>query len=414
MIMQVDELIACCDQEITVREYSNQHQKIIRRGWDEFSKWMEEKEYNELNEAVADRYCSEVVGVQRYKDLTQRDKKRLRSVRMLVSYQKDGDFEYRIQTVQKAFRGSTGEAMQSYLNYLRDVLVQKENTISNKQHYLLLFNEFMEAGGQTLEDLTGKTISDFYGERNLTLPMLHNCNSTLRLFLRFAYDYGITQEDCSIHILPDNYRSGCKLPTTYTEDEIRRILAVVSRSSAIGKRDYLIILLAAEYGWRSSDIVRFEFSQIDWDNNRISLKQQKTEVSNEYPLLSSVGNALIDYLKNGRPLTDSKAIIVSAESSKSGQPLSGPTIHSIVTKYMRAADIKNWRQKKHGPHALRHSLASNMLRNNVSMPVIGTVLGHQSTESTKIYISIDIDKLKECPLPMPTIKTTHYRGWQSS
>jgi site-specific recombinase XerD len=412
MITRVDELIAFCDQEITMREYCSQHKKIIRKGWESFSSWMEKNDLEEVNEEAADAYCGEIIGAASYADLPYKEKMCLRSVRMLVSYQKDGDFEFRIQTVKKSFVGSTGEAMQQYLLYLRDVVVLKENTISNKRHYLLLFNEFLESGSLALEKLTGKTISDFYHERDFTLPMLHNCNSTLKLFLRYAYDCGITLQDHSIHILPDSYKSNSKIPTTYTEDEIRSLLAAVSRSSSIGKRDYLVLLLAAEYGWRASDIVRFSFDQIDWDNNKISLQQYKTDVPNEYPLLSSVGNAIIDYLKNGRPLTDATTIIVSAESLKRGQPMHKGTMHSIVAKYMRAAKIKDWHRKKHGPHALRHSLASNMLRNNVSMPVIGTVLGHQSSESTRIYLSIDFDKLMECPLPMPTIKTSHYRGWQ--
>jgi len=77
---------------------------------------------------------------------------------------------------------------------------------------------------------------------------------------------------------------------------------------------------------------------------------------------------------------------------------------------MSAANIKDWKLKKHGPHSLRHSLASNMLKNNVSMQVISDVLEHRSVESTRIYLSIDINRLRECPLPMPTIKTAYYRG----
>jgi len=410
MITRIDKLISCCDQEITMREYCGHHQKIIRQGWEELKGWMEARGFDELNGALADQYCSEIIGARSYADLKNKDKKRLRSVRMLISYQKDGDFEFRIPTKQRAFRGSTGEAMQQYLLYLQNVCILKVTTISNKQHYLLLFNEYLENQGCSLNQLTAETVLGFCKTQELTLPMLHNCNSTLKLFLRYAFDSNLTPQDLSIHILPDGYRKNCKIPTTYTKAEIGRILAAVSRSSAIGKRDYLVLLLAAEYGWRSSDIVNFNFSQIDWDNNRISLEQNKTNFSNDYPLLSSVGNALIDYLKNGRPPTDSQEVIVSAESSKRGKPLHKETIHSIVARYMRAADIKDWRQKRHGPHSLRHSLASNMLSNNVPMPIISTVLGHQSTESTKVYLSIDIDKLKECPLPVPTVKTAYYRG----
>ena len=89
----------------------------------------------------------------------------------------------------------------------------------------------------------------------------------------------------------------------------------------------------------------------------------------EYPLLSTVGNAIIDYLKYARPETDVTEIIVSMENANKGKPLSSPTIHSVVTKYMKRAGIKNWQNKKHGPHAMRHSLATNLLKKNVTVVV---------------------------------------------
>jgi site-specific recombinase XerD len=195
---------------------------------------------------------------------------------------------------------------------------------------------------------------------------------------------------------------------TYEEDEIKHILSIINRNSIIGKRDYLIILIAAEYGWRASDIVNFKFGQIDWDKNEISYQQKKTDNPVVYPLLSSVGNAIVYYLKNGRPKTASDEIIVSAESSKRGQKMCAQTIHSIVTKYMRAANIKDWHTKKHGPHSLRFSMATNMLKRNVAMPVISAVLGHKSTESTKTYLAVDIESLRKCPLPIPSIKSEFY------
>src|SRR5690554_6407726 len=119
---------------------------------------------------------------------------------------------------------------------------------------------------------------------------------------------GITSKDNSSFVLNDNYNCHCKIPTTYDEDEIRKIIASVEHSSGTGKRYYLILLLAAEYGWRSSGVVGFRFSQIDWDKNVIRFSQHKTGMPVEYPLLSSVGNAIIDYLKHGLPVTDSEEI----------------------------------------------------------------------------------------------------------
>ena len=124
--------------------------------------------------------------------------------------------------------------------------------------------------------------------------------------------------------------------------------------------------------------------------------------------MATVGNAIIDYLKHARPDTDAPEIIVSMENVNKGKPLSSPTIHSVVTKYMKRAGIKNWQNKKHGPHAMRHSLATNLLKKNVAMPVISTVMGHQRTATTGYYISVDYDKLKQCALPMPVLRSPFY------
>jgi site-specific recombinase XerD len=54
--------------------------------------------------------------------------------------------------------------------------------------------------------------------------------------------------------------------------------------------------------------------------------------------------------------------------------------------------------KKRGPHALRHSLASRLLEENVHLPVISEILGHATTETTAFYLTIGIDQLRRCAL----------------
>ena len=280
-------------------------------------------------------------------------------------------------------------------------------TIENYRGFLFSFNEFINIRNIDLDDLSVEKMEEFMNGLE-TLSMKHNAGGVVRQFLRYEYETGKTDKDCSIFCPRDNYKKNCKLPTTYTEEEIKAVVNAVERGSAIGKRDYLIILLSAEFGLRSSDITNLTFDNIDWDNNNIILDQHKTGETNVYPLLANVGNAIIDYLKNGRPVCDTPQIIVSHNRTTLGQPLTSPTMHSIVTKYMKAAEIKDWKKKRHGTHALRHSLASNMLARNVSMPIISTVIGHQSTETTKIYLSIDYDSLKKCALPMPPLHSPFY------
>ncbi len=411
MVTEFKTLISLCEDELNSREYSAVHHGRIKTEWDKLTNWMNLHNYADFSESIGFEYCDETLGTHILIDgLTLNDKIRLRAVRMLTSYQKDGDFEFRTPRIERIFYGKTGNEMCLYFSYLRNVKHLSESTINNKQQYLYEFFCYLEKHLLTLDNLCVEVMEDFFGSMNYSLASRHNCSSTLRIFFRYAHDNGITDKDSSLFVLDDNYNRRCKIPTTYDEDEIRRIIASVERSSAIGKRDYLILLLASEYGWRSSDIVNFRFSQIDWDKNVICFSQHKTDIPVEYPLLSSVGNAIVDYLKHGRPKTDSEEIIVSAESAKKGKPLSTSTVHSIVTKYMRKADIKNWKNKKHGPHSLRHSLATNMLKKNVSIPIISTVLGHQNTETTKVYLKVDMEKLRQCPLAMPRIYSKHYRA----
>jgi site-specific recombinase XerD len=411
MITDFKTLLRLCDDELHQREYNMDHYRSLKKEWDELAKWMSDRNYSEFNQEIGYIYCKEAFGghlIQ--KNMNKPTKVRLRAIRMLISYQKDGCFEFRTPSVERIFKGTLGELMLDYLRLCEYDLELSPRTVEGKRLYLYEFNSYLEIKQYSLDDLNTDRIEEFFQYKEYSLPSRHNASRNIKLFLRYAFDVEATSNDQSIYVLKDNYKKQSKLPTIYEESEIKAIIEAVERSSAIGKRDYLILLLAAEYGWRSSDITHFRFDYIDWDKNMIQFNQKKTDSPVEYPLLASIGNAIIDYTKNGRPSTDVPEIIVSAESSKKGLPLSPPTIHSIVTKYMRKAGTRNWQNKKHGAHSLRHSLATNMLKKNVSMPIISTVMGHQSTETTNVYLSVDTAKLRQCVLPMPPIHSQHYRN----
>lgn len=409
MVTDFEKLVHLCDEELRHREYVSDYYDRISGYWDSLRKWMAEKGMADFNEDIGRQYCDEILGTHLLpRKAPARFREHLRSVRMLISYQKNGDFEFRSPGVEYIFDGEVGRDAEEYLGYCSSELFLAEKTIENKRLYLHAFCRFMNANSLGYGDLSVENMELFFYSMGYSLASRHNAARNIKLFLQFIYDKGKSDKDCSVFILPDNYKKDCKLPTTYEEDEIREMIAAVERASAIGKRDYLVLLLAAEYGWRASDITGFSFQDIDWDNNVIRLTQHKTKVPVEFPLLASVGNAIVDYLKYSRPKTDAQELIVSLENANKGKPLSSPTVHSIVSKYMKRAGIKNWKNKKHGPHAMRHSLATNLLKKNVAMPVISTVMGHQRTETTSIYISVDYDKLKQCALPMPRLRSPFY------
>lgn len=413
MITDLKMLIETCKQELHDREYGGHHAARIITEWDAITQWFQQKGLTEFGAESGYKYCDETIGAHIIVEgMTPRQKLQLRACRMLISYQKNGDFEFRSPRVERIFSGETGNLITQFMQHER-AIGRSEKTIESREIYLYAFNLYLLRFNLSFNDLSVDRIEAFFKSMNYELAMRHNSANHLRQLFHYLYDCGATVTDNALFVLKDQYRAQNKLPTTYTEEEISKTLAAVDRSSVIGKRDYLIILLAAEYGWRTGDIVNFKFSQIDWDNNTITFDQDKTDVPVEFPLLSSIGNAIIDYLQHGRPKSDAPEIIVSAEKGKHGTPLKPPTVHSIVNRYFREADIPHWKEKRHGAHALRHSLASNLLKKNVSMPVISTVLGHQRTETTKIYLKVDMEKLALCPLPMPRLCTPYYKEVQS-
>lgn len=409
MITNFKDLLAEVDKEVRNREICSSSYICKSAQWEQLSKWMDEHGYINFNEDIGAQYCKETFGT--YICLPGMSKKtirQLRAIRMIISFQKTGSFEFRTPSKSPNYNGNLGNQISTYIKHCTDTLNLANPTVRNKEHYLCRLNGFLEERSIKLNDININLINEYYQEICPTLALRHNAGSVLRNFLKYCFDMKYLAKDLSYLILPDNYKKNSKLPTTYSEDEIKKLIQVVDRSSRIGKRDYLILLLAAEYGWRAKDIVVFSFDQINWDDNTISYSQSKTGNPVLFPLLASVGNAIIDYLKNGRPKSSSKVIILSLNRASYGEPIVSPTVHSIVSKYMRIANIPNWQNKKHGPHSLRHSLATNMLKKDIALPIISTVLGHQKTETTKVYLSVDIEKLRQCVLPMPTIRSSCY------
>jgi integrase len=195
------------------------------------------------------------------------------------------------------------------------------------------------------------------------------------------------------------YSKKAKIPSAYTKNEVEHMISCIDRGNPKGKRDYALILLAARLGLRASDIASLTFSSLKWDKNIIEVVQQKTGEPVVLPLLNDVGEALIDYIRYSRPKSDEPFVFLKLNAPN--DVMRAKSIHTVVHTRLKSAGIKIPQGKKHGPHALRHSLASALLENDVPMPVITETLGHTDTDSTSIYMKINISKLRECAVEVP-------------
>jgi site-specific recombinase XerD len=410
METNIVQLISLCKIEMDNRDYGIDYTTRITSAWDSLVEWMSNHKISDFTESVGNDFCDAKIGTHLSRKVLKKSQRvYLRATRMLISYQRNGAIENCSPRVEHIYSGVQGKWIQQYLVYLQDIRRLRPATILSAEKYLYLFYVFMRDNFYDIENINFNLIERFHRAQSYPISSRHYSNSAIRQYLRHLNEQGRASKDYSVYLARDNYRRTSDIPTTYTEDEIRRTLAVVDRASSIGKRNYLVLVLAAEYGWRNSDIAGFTLDQIDWDKNIICLIQSKTGIPVEFPLLTSVGNAIIDYLKNARPNTDADEVILSVKPSRKAKPLSGQAISNIVAQYLEKANIRDWHSKKHGTHSFRHSLASTMLNNDVPLPIISSVLGHSSSESTKIYLKVDTEKLRLCTLPMPTVHSPYYR-----
>ncbi len=169
------------------------------------------------------------------------------------------------------------------------------------------------------------------------------------------------------------------------------------RSSPRGKRDYAILLLACRLGLRLGDIRALRLENLNWEAATIEIIQSKTRTPLRLPLTEEVGEALIDYLRSGRPQTDRREVFLKlnppfAPFSESNH------LYQILTHWRTLAGIEFRSKRRCGLHSLRHTLATQLLRAETPFHVISEILGHATTASTLIYAKADVETLRSAAL----------------
>lgn len=260
----------------------------------------------------------------------------------------------------------------------------------------LLWNE-----KQGLHDSLNTTAHSFsgyltYASTKYAEGSLHNIQLYLKKFHKFLNEeknldipYGF------VLALPIIRPKKIFKPLTY--DEIQRTIAQVDRSTSKGERDYAIILLAGRCGLRGIDIIKLKLADIDWRGKEIRFIQDKTDEPLALPLLDDVGEALKEYILNGRPDIRSEYIFLRAVHPY--QHFNKTIVLSHIWKsYQNMAGIERYAHDGKGFHSLRRALGKAM--NEVEIPVTtaAQVLGHRSVESVKPYISLDTEHLRECAI----------------
>lgn len=336
-------------------------------------------------------------------EIRHQEREKIRSVQVLDDMLSLGVIRKRcFIPIHHSLDGEVGREMEKLITHLIN-LRRSQVTIKDYRLYLSEFLTHLNISGV-------KTVAGIADRHILSFVSSHPTNkvnivSALRVLFRFWNEKHIVDE--RFDDLFDTYklRKKERIPSFYTAEEVATVENSVSRSSSVGKRNYAMVLLASRLGLRASDIANLQFSNIDWDKDMITLIMQKTGKTIELPLLADVGNAIIDYLQHGRPQSEMQNVFLSCRAPyvAATKAMVCAAINTVICK--SGIDVS---AKHHGPHSLRHSLASTMLENGTMMPVISESLGHRNTETTLTYLRIDIKSLMQCAIPVPPVPDEFY------
>lgn len=278
------------------------------------------------------------------------------------------------------------------------------STILSSESVLARFFTFVTNVGITkLNDINIQHIYRFINsidDKKYSPYTIYEIKYKLKKFFQYLYDNGKYKFNCN-DVFPKIAKvDRVKLPSYYTMDEINQILNQVDRNKKRGKRDFAILLLAIVYGLRNSDIIHLKYKNILWNENKIELIQYKTKKLLELPLTDNVKYAILDYLKNSRPKIDTDYIFLPTKPPYNYiDKENASSLYKSASTYIKKAGLNTGR--KQGLHSLRHSMASNMLKNNIEVSTISSVLGHSNVDVTNIYLSIDEEQLSKLALEVP-------------
>lgn len=297
--------------------------------------------------------------------------------------------------------GPTAQRLSEYAAHLLEVRGFSAATIRNHVRTAKQFLEHIQYDTEPLRlvELTASDIESFlqYSGNRLERASLQQLVAHLRGFLRFLSVSAILAADLAENIdTPRIYRQE-QLPHSLPWETVKALLKSIDQTTAVGLRDYTLLLIIAAYGLRVSEVAALTLDDIHWRERWLQVPCPKVGSAIRLPLTDVAASALLRYLREGRP-RDARCRAVFLRSRAPLGPLT-PTAVSMV--FQRWASRSGLSIPFFGAHCLRHSYAVHLLRTGASFKIIGDLLGHRHADSTCGYLRLAVEDLRTVALPVP-------------
>jgi integrase/recombinase XerD len=399
-VQTVSDLVAAIVGEMERRNYKPSVIKQFRIVWDKLCRHSGEMPVEDFGVENGMEFLEDVLHIRSHPLSPATSYRWMKAIYLLSDFKRTGVLSLRRPGREFVFVGAAAVSFRAYVDSMNARGLSAAH-VRNSSIYLERLATFLDHEG--LDDIAklGTVHVQGFVESLAVyeLPTIYHSVCALRSVLSFLHDEGIVDRDLSPLVPRIRYMKKARIPSAYSRDEVERMVAAIDRGNPRGKRDLALILLAARLGLRAGDIAGLRFSNFKWERNAIEIVQQKTGRVLVLPLINDVGEAVIDYLRNARPHSDCELVFLKLNGPC--EPMSPISIHSTVHRRLKAAGVAIPPGKKHGPHALRHSLASALLEDKVPLPAISEALGHVDSGSTAAYLKIDLGQLRRCALDVP-------------
>jgi integrase/recombinase XerD len=300
--------------------------------------------------------------------------------------------------VDGAPAGPVEELVERYRRYL---LVERTLTVGSARLYVRSVRPFLagfEAAGRVeLERITAATVSAFVLAEASRLPgtSIRTVATALRSLLGFLHVKGLVDRPLTGAVPGVGAWRGAGLPRPLESGQLRRLLASCDRRTAIGRRDFAIVVLMGRLGLRCGEVAGLALEDIDWRAGELVICG-KGRRDDRLPLPVDVGNALSGYLRRGRPPgSPVRTVFVTALAPH--RPMGSGAVSRVVFRAAQRAGLGSIHA-----HRLRHTAATELLRAGASLPEVGQVLRHRALISTAIYAKVDERSLRPLARPWPT------------
>lgn len=401
--MPLEQLVACALDELGTLFYSRRTLRRYRTIWRHLisccREWsLEEHVSEELMTRFLDRYRIRVG--ERIKPSDGWRRHIVIGLKMLGNFARQSCLERsRVYTPLLKVPALMKKPLQDFEQYCRDRRHHRPSSVRERIQTLTVFLDFLGSRNlSALDQMQPADLSAFATFLGRTRPgSVARVLSDVRVFLRFLLLRGLLQRDLSQAVPTIRRPRDATIPSVWDPELLARLLQAVDRRSPRGKRDYAILLLACRLGLRLGDIRALTLDELKWDAATIDITQSKTGAPLCLPLTEEIGAALIDYLKSVRPQSDRREVFLSLRPPY--PPFAESThLHHVVTYWRSLAGIQFRTKQRHGLHSLRHTLATQLLREETPLHVISEILGHASSASTMIYAKADVEGLRGAAL----------------